>query len=107
MHKIFEVSQVRRNRMHCSLTFKMPAWALFTLSLIALGCGLAYGQAISGDLTGTVLDQSGAVVNGATVEAANTATGQTVSTTTKGQGEYRFRQLPVGNYTLTVRAQGF
>jgi len=76
------------------------------ISLLTLN-PVAYGQAISGDLTGSVLDPSGAVVNGATVEATNTATGQTVTTNTKGRGEYRFGQLPVGVYTVTVRAQGF
>jgi len=75
--------------------------------VLALGIGTFYGQAISGELTGSVTDPSGAAVVGATVEASNAATGLKVSTTTKAQGSYRFVELPVGSYTLTVRMAGF
>lgn len=75
--------------------------------IFALGIGTSYGQAISGELTGSVTDPSGAAVVGATVEASNAATGSKVSTTTKAQGSYRFAELPVGSYTLTVRMSGF
>jgi hypothetical protein len=46
-------------------------------------------------------------VNGATVEAVNTATGQKIATTTRSQGDYRFGELPVGTYNITATAQGF
>jgi len=75
--------------------------------VFALGIGTSYGQAISGELTGSVTDPSGAAVVGATVEASNAATGMKVSTTTKAQGTYRFVEMPVGTYTLTVRMSGF
>jgi len=61
-------------------------------------------QAISGNLTGTVVDPSGAAVNGATVEVLNLGTGQKATTTTKTLGEYRFTDLPVGVYRITVNA---
>src|SRR5437764_7190220 len=67
---------VRRHRMNRSLKFKVFAYFSSILGLLAISCSLAFGQAISGDLTGTVVDPSGAAVNGATVEAVNTATGQ-------------------------------
>ncbi len=89
------------------ITFKAFAYFSSILGLIALGCSLAYGQAISGNLTGTVVDPSGAVVNGARIEAVNVATGQTVSTTTAGRGEYVFTNLPVGTYNITVTASNF
>jgi hypothetical protein len=66
-----------------------------------------HGQAISGNLTGTVADPSGAVVNGAKVEATNDATGQTVSTTTRGNGEYVFANLPIGTYKISVSLPNF
>src|ERR1700686_1336578 len=93
--------------MNRSLNFKAFAYFSSILGLVALSCSLAYGQAISGDLTGTVVDPSGAAVNGATVEAVNVGTGQKAATTTKTLGEYRFGEFPVGTYTITVTAQGF
>ncbi len=88
-------------------TFKAFAYFSSILGLLALACSLAFGQAISGDLTGTVVDPSGAAVNGATVEAVNTGTGQKIATTTRSQGDYRFGELPVGTYNITAKAQGF
>jgi hypothetical protein len=39
--------------------------------------------------------------------ARNTATGVEVSTTSTSAGEYRFENLPIGTYTITVSAPGF
>jgi hypothetical protein len=65
------------------------------------------GQAISGDLTGSVLDPSGAGVPNAKVEVVNTATGVTSTTTSNAAGEYRLSNLPPGDYTVNVSAPGF
>src|SRR5690242_1070039 len=65
------------------------------------------GQAISGDLTGSVLDQSGAGVPNARVNAVNDATGVAQSTNTNANGEYHLTNLPAGTYTLNVNASGF
>jgi hypothetical protein len=67
----------------------------------------AFGQAISGNLTGTVTDPSGAAVNGATVTALNDATGQRVSTVSSGTGGYLFTNLPVGTYKVSATSSGF
>ena len=81
---------------------------LFICALsVVLIAALAFGQAISGDLVGTVTDPSGAVVPNATVEALNTATGVRSATRTNGTGEYRFSNLPIGQYDITANAQGF
>jgi Carboxypeptidase regulatory-like domain len=81
--------------------------AFAMLSLIVLTAGIAQGQAISGSLTGTVTDASGAAVNGASIEAVNLGTGQKITATTRGSGEYNFAELPVGNYRITVTAANF
>ncbi len=62
---------------------------------------------VSGDLTGTVTDPSGAVVPNATVTLKNSATGASRTTTSTSSGAYRFSLLPPGNYTVTATAQGF
>jgi len=62
---------------------------------------------ISGDLTGTVTDPSGAVVSGATVTVQSTSTGATRNTTTTANGTYRFSLLSPGSYVVTANATGF
>jgi hypothetical protein len=89
----------------------------FTSSFVALALALlvavvlipvgAFGQAISGNVTGTVTDPSGAVVANADVQAQNLATGVNTTTKTNGTGGYRFDNLPVGIYKITVSSQGF
>lgn len=61
----------------------------------------------TGDITGTVLDPSGAAVPGATVKLTNTATGSTQTTTSNSTGAYRFPLLNPGTYTVNASAQGF
>ncbi|HKW18111.1 MAG TPA: carboxypeptidase regulatory-like domain-containing protein [Terriglobales bacterium] len=89
------------------LNFKAYAWTLSLFALVAFTFSLAYGQAISGNITGKVIDPSGAAVNGATVQAVNIATGQTATAKTQGTGDYLFSNLPVGSYNITATAQGF
>jgi len=83
------------------------ALVLAVVSLVAIGSGLAYGQAISGSLVGTVVDSSSAVMTNATVEATNVGTGATTATHTNATGGYRFENLPVGSYRVVVKASGF
>ena len=58
-------------------------------------------------LRGTVFDEKGAVVGGATVTIINPATGLTRTTQTNAQGEYQFPQLPPASYELSATAHGF
>ena len=74
--------------------------ALFVFTSVALGQN-------TGTISGTVQDQSGAVVAGANVKAQNPATSFSRETTSATNGFYRFDQLPVGTYTITVEATGF
>ncbi|MDQ1472930.1 MAG: hypothetical protein QOJ99_4410 [Bryobacterales bacterium] len=67
--------------------------------------GLA--QLTSGDLTGLISDPSSAGVPGATVEATNTGTGVKTTQSSNASGEYRFSNLPIGAYDLSVTAKGF
>ncbi len=66
-----------------------------------------WAQAVSGDVTGTVLDLTGAAVQNAAVSAANEATGVKATAQTTAEGTYRFTNLPVGSYTITAAAVGF
>ena len=67
---------------------------------------IALAQTNNGAIAGSVVDPTGAGVDGATVTATNTATGQ-VSTTKVIAGSYRFPSLLIGKYEVNVNAQGF
>ncbi len=56
---------------------------------------------------GTVTDQTGASVPGATVTLTQTATGTSRASTTDGAGVYALPNVPVGPYSLSVAAPGF
>ena len=66
-----------------------------------------HAQQTTGSIVGTVKDQTGAVVNTATVKATNVDTGFTRSAPTNSYGQYRIDYLPVGKYTVEVEAPGF
>ena len=69
--------------------------------------GNSFGQTFRGGINGTVTDQSGAVVAGATVEAVETATGVSHKTVTSSAGAYVFQDMPLGTYNIKVTGQGF
>ncbi|MEP6787980.1 MAG: TonB-dependent receptor [Acidobacteriota bacterium] len=61
----------------------------------------------SGTIQGTVSDEQGAVVAGATVEAKNTATNFSKTFTTDSDGRFTFLSMPTGSYVVSVTKQGF
>jgi len=67
----------------------------------------ASAQQTLGSINGTVLDQSGAAVPGATVTVTDSATNLSRSTTTQSTGFYQIFNLPIGTYTVSVKQQGF
>src|ERR1700729_1292092 len=81
--------------------------ALYTFIALLLSCSIAWGQTITGSITGTISDPSGAAVGGATVTAINVDTGVQTPTTTNGDGVYILRFLQPGHYKLSVKSTGF
>src|SRR5580698_5609819 len=77
------------------------------LAIVLLITGITFGQTTNGDLTGTILDATGALIANPSVVVTNVETG--VATTSKGtsSGEIRVSNLPPGNYNLTASAPGF
>src|SRR5438067_3193242 len=76
--------------------------------LLALGIGLALAapaQAQTASLSGTVVDESGAIVPGATVMIAGPGTH--TSTISGSRGEYSFKNLAPATYQVTISLVGF
>jgi hypothetical protein len=77
---------------------------LVALLLICSGSALAQDSA---NITGQVLDTTGAAVQGATLTARNADTGLVRSTTSDEQGLYRMYALPLGPYEVRASKSGF
>jgi hypothetical protein len=81
---------------------------ILAVALLLASCALpVFSQATSGNLVGNVYDPSGAIVAGADVTAANQATGVTSTTHSTSAGDYRFENLPIGSYVISVGYTGF
>src|SRR5213593_1212883 len=68
---------------------------------------LAQSQASTGQIVGRVRNPAGELVPGATVTVTNPATGLSRTLTTNDQGGFTAVNLPSGDYTIDVEAQGF
>src|SRR5215467_522308 len=79
------------------------------LLFVAVTGNFHYGwsQEVTASITGTISDQSGAAVPGATVTATSQERGLTYVAVTNDIGLYRIAQLPVGSYTLKIEKTGF
>jgi len=84
-------------------------YALVCILGIALVIGGRVGgaQTITGGISGTVTDSSGALVKGAVVTATDQSTNVTSTAVTNEDGIYALRFLKIGHYRLTVSSQGF
>src|SRR6202790_2823310 len=74
---------------------------------VILLCLPLFSQGNFGRILGTVIDQSGGVVSGATVTVLDTQRGVARTLTTDGAGEYSAPTLIPGTYTVRVDATGF
>jgi len=74
---------------------------------VLLLCLPAFSQGNTGRILGSVFDQSGGTVAGATVTVIDTERGITRTLTTDDAGEYNAPNLTPGNYTVRAEAKGF
>ena len=83
------------------------ARSLTAVFLLMCASAQLFGQASTGTITGTVKDQTGAVVPGANVAITNKDTGITRNTAANGEGIFSAPSLPVGEYDVKVEMTGF
>ena len=80
-------------------------------TLVVLGvfllAGVAQAQTVTGSITGTVVDSSGAIVAGSKVTATNEATGAERTLTTTENGVFIFTNLVPTTYSVKIEMPGF
>jgi hypothetical protein len=86
------------------MTDKTP---ITILLLFVLLCAIANAQDTIGTLEGQIEDPSSARVPGAEVSVHNAQTGLTRTEHSSREGSFHFSNLPVGEYSLDVKADGF
>jgi hypothetical protein len=74
---------------------------------IAFAAGAAFGQGTAGNVSGTVIDATGAIVPGATVGIDNPVSGYTRTQKADASGHFIFFNVPFNPYSLTVSNAGF
>src|SRR6185312_10123993 len=80
---------------------------VLVLSAAALLCLQAGAQVRFGSIVGTITDNSGATVSGATVKLTNLGTNETRTAQTSSAGTYAFPNLNAGLYKVEVQMAGF
>jgi hypothetical protein len=77
------------------------------ICFVFLAAGRVYGQTTTGDLIGTVRDQTGAVLPGVTITLTNMETNVTAEAVSDDAGNYVLARLRPGRYRLTAQVTGF
>ena len=87
--------------------FRRISAVLFYACALAMFATTSFAQGTTGQLTGTVVDPNGAVVQGATVTVRNRDTGLERQATTNDDGTFSVQLLPPGLYRVTASGSGF
>jgi Carboxypeptidase regulatory-like domain len=66
-----------------------------------------WGQQTTAAITGTLMDEGGAAINGATITVTDTDRGTVYTATSNDGGIYNFVRVPIGNYQVKAEAPGF
>ncbi len=91
----------------------MKRWGtlVFTMALLLASSSAAFAQgggaSSTGSISGQVVDDSGAVLPGVSIEATSPAQIGTLTTVTNEEGIYRFPSVPPGEYKLQFELAGF
>jgi hypothetical protein len=77
------------------------------LAFVALFGFSAFGQEVTGSITGSVVDPSGAAIPNAKLEVTGTTQPPALAATSGPTGSYTFTNVPAGTYTVTTTVTGF
>ena len=91
------------SRLISTLAFELPSLAVIVLAFTPS----VFAQSNTGAITGTVFDQSQAVMNSVKITATNLGTNVAQTATTNADGIYSIPALVPGAYRLTLEKSGF
>ena len=100
---LFRTGQRNRVTQHKQIWRK----SFFLLTIFFLITSAAVCQLTTADILGTITDATGAVVPNANVTLTNLGTNEKRTAQSNTSGDYNFTLLPVGHYSITVKATGF
>jgi hypothetical protein len=107
----FRISQNSTDHPHAGkytlARFRTTARVIALLIVMMAGASAIYAQKDTGSITGTVTDQSGAIVTGAKVTVTDVDRGTSAHTTTNALGEYEVGPLKIGRYNVIIEKNGF
>ena len=89
--------------------FRVGHFCLTVCALVGISitCGKVAAQTVTGSVSGTVMDKSGAVVPGVAVTLVNEGTGAARTTESNDTGAFVFNSVPAGTYTIRLEKPGF
>src|SRR5713226_9598074 len=88
-------------------TTRNLVWFYLLLSAFICGSGLGFAQVATGNIRGTVVDTSEAVIPNVTVSLTNVNTGWRRTVTTNDAGDFNAPSMPLGDYQITAELAGF
>jgi TonB dependent receptor/Carboxypeptidase regulatory-like domain/TonB-dependent Receptor Plug Domain len=88
--------------MSCARVARLMLGAVFALS-----CLIQARAAVFGDVRGIVFDPQSRAVTGANVTLRSRSSDFSRTRQSNANGEFFFRAIPIGEYTITVQANGF
>jgi outer membrane receptor protein involved in Fe transport len=94
-----------RNNLYRALTAGVLSLCLF--ATLAVLTGVSHAQEVTGSIVGTVVDPSGAPVQGAKVIAKDVERGTSLVTQSNDSGAFNFANVPIGTYEVKADANGF
>ncbi len=80
---------------------------ILALCVILLSASWSVAAQTTGSISGQISDEKGGAILNATVTVRNVQTNESRTTQTDSEGRYRMPNLSVGDYEVTVEAQGF
>src|SRR5437773_7667327 len=86
---------------------RFRVWFMTAALVLTSAGGALRAQTASGTISGTVKDETGAVLPGATVTITNTDTAQGRTLVADASGRYSPPDLPAGPYAIKGSLQGF
>jgi outer membrane receptor protein involved in Fe transport len=94
-------------KLFAQTSHKLRKWPLLLVFLFFSLVCISHAQVTTGTLLGTIRDNSGAAIRGATVTVTNQHTGLSRVTVSGDDGTYATNLLPVGDYSISAEFAGF